>query len=133
MAQPNNDYDVAAERQKILEGWNPAPTDEGLRRLLGENPPEGDTRATAAVNPVLGHVDPTSDKVDAKRMDLYRDDASGVGDGEDDLDDMDKATLQEEAEKRGLAKSGSKDDLKARIREHDASDGDDDEGDEDEG
>lgn len=132
MAQPNNDYDVAAERQKILDSWNPAPTDEGLRRLLGENPPEGDTRATAAVNPAVSHVDPTDSGVDARRLDLYRDDASGAGGGEDSLDNMSKEELQDEAEARGLAKSGNKEDLKARIREHDASDGDDDEEDDEE-
>jgi len=46
---------------------------------------------------------------------------------EDDLDEMSKAELQDEAESLGLATSGNKEELKARIREAREADDEDEE------
>lgn len=115
---------VAEQVQEISERWNPKPTSDGVHTFIGDPVPEGDTRATNSGGDAR-QGSPLSSKVDASRMDLYGDDLDGGGD-EKDLDDMDKSELQDAAERRGLAKSGSKDDLKARIREHDESDDDED-------
>lgn len=122
---------VAEQVEEITGRWNPAPTDRGLEMVVGVAPEPGDTRATAHVpmTELNEGFNPANDSVDASRPDLYADDGD---DDSVDLDDMDKDALKAEAEKRGLAKSGSKDDLRARIREHDENPDGDDEDEDDE-
>lgn len=129
-AQQSEPYDVAAEVKRLTESWNPPATDHTLERLVGVPTDPADVAATAHVpmEELNRHISPTDSNVDAQRLQEFEDD------GDADLEDMDKDELKAEAEKRGLAKSGSKDALKARIREHDeanraGSDEDEDDGD----
>lgn len=123
--QPTEPYDVAAEVQRLTQSWNPPPEDHSLERLVGVPTDAADVAATAHVPmaELNQHLSPTDSKVDAQRLQDFQDDGD---DGDDYLDELDKATLQDMAEKRGLSKSGSKDDLKARIRESDAGSEEDD-------
>lgn len=98
---------VHEQVQDLLESWNKPAESTRLDRLIGENPPPGDTRATAAVNPAF------TDDGDVEKV---------YG---DDLDDLDKSALQAQAEARGLAKSGNMAEIRERIDEHDESDDDD--------
>ncbi len=123
--QTNEPYDVAAEVQALTRKWNPPPEDHSLERLVGVPTDPADVAATGHVPmaELNAHLSPTDSKVDAQRIQDFTDDGDDEG---DDLDDMSKDDLKAEAEARDLAVSGSKDDLKARIREHDAG-GDEDE------
>lgn len=114
-AQQGEPYDTAAAVQKLTERWNPPTTDHTLERLVGVPTDPADVAATAHVpmEELNRHISPTDSNVDAQRLQEFKDD------GDADLEDMDKGELKAEAEKRGLPKSGSKEDLKARIREHD--------------
>lgn len=138
-----DDKDVAVQVQEHLERWNPGSrTDEGVHRLLGDRVPEGDTRATAAYNPGNAGVSPLSDKVDAQRMDLYRDDMSQGSEGPQVVDPRvpySERTVQElkdEIDRRNegrdkddrISKTGKQSDLAARLEEDDEGDEDDDEG-----
>ena len=127
-----NDYDVSVEKQKLLDSWNPPPEDHSLELLVGVPPEPGSVAATATVpmEEHNKHITPGASEVDAQRLQEFIDDGDD-GEAEKDLDDMDKAELKDAAERRGLAKSGSKGDLKDRIREHDAAQTGDDEDDED--
>jgi hypothetical protein len=116
MTNQPNEYDVAAEVRALTERWNPPPSDHSLERLVGVPTEPGDVAATAHVPMEELNKSFTNSDVDAQRLSEFQDD----GDDADALEDMDKAALKDEAESRGLAVSGSKDDLKARIREHDA-------------
>jgi hypothetical protein len=73
---PNIDYDTSAEKQKLLDKWNPAPTDEALARLVGVPTEVGDTRATAHVPmEVLNHqFNAGNSDVDAGLLAQFRDD-----------------------------------------------------------
>lgn len=120
---------VHEQVQDLLQGWNPAPTDDALQMLVGGTPPEGDTRATTHVRRTeLDHDrNPGRDDIDAQRLGAYTDD----GDDNslvygDDLDDLSKSDLQTQAEARDLSTSGTKDEIKARIVDHDESDDDED-------
>jgi hypothetical protein len=111
---------VAEQVQELTERWNPPTTDHTLERLVGVPTESGDVAATAHVPMEELNKSFTNSEVDAQRLSEFTDD------GDVDLDEMGKKELQAEAEKRGLSKSGSKEDLKARIQEHDAG-GDEDE------
>jgi hypothetical protein len=115
------------EVQDLLNGWNAPPSDKSLERLVGENPPEGDGRATAAMNQPAEGLNPFSDKVDAQRLHAYTDDGdSAGGDGEVAYEDKTNDELRDELEKRGLSKSGNKQELINRLEEDDASEDDED-------
>lgn len=105
----------------LLNRWNEAPVDNAVEQLVGGAPPEGDTRATTHVRrPEMDHdQNPGLDSIDAGRM--FADDGDDGVDlvHGDDLDDLSKADLQEQAEARDLSTSGTKDEIKARIVEHD--------------
>lgn len=123
--------DMAKEEtvEEIMGRWNPPPTEHVMERLIGTNPPEGDTRATASVRDErLDHDrNPGRDDIDAARL-AYQDDGDGDGDGESaDYSEMTNDELKDELERRGLTKSGNKDELIARLEEDDESDDDDDE------
>lgn len=116
----------------LQAAWNPPATDNALAYAIGVERHESDTRATVSTDYSEHNrgISPSDDSVDASRLSEFRDDLD-----EDDEDgevveiseDLDKKVLQEEAEKRGLAKSGSKKDLVARIEEFDAEQAEDDE------
>lgn len=118
MSNQPNEYDVAAEVKKLTESWNPPATDRTLEVLVGVPTDPADVAATAHITPE-GLQKFSSSKVDAQRLQEFQDDGDDV-----DLESADKATLQNEAEKRGLSKSGNKDELLERIQEHDEGDGD---------
>ena len=92
------------DAQAQLARWN-KPSSDVPREFIGTTPPDGDSRVTNAGD---FHGVEVTEGVDL----LY---------GED-LDDLSKSELQDQAEARGLAKSGSKDELRDRIDEHDNSD-----------
>lgn len=115
--------------EELLARWNTPATSHALDRMVGQPVPEGDTRATASVpdERLVGSL--SGDGVDAQRQSPYDDDGD---DG--DAFDYEEATndqLRDELERRGLPKSGNKEELIARLTEDDESD-DDDEDDEDE-
>lgn len=107
--------------------WNPPPTDDGLHRMVGDQREEHDTRATVAVQPENPGVSPTSSKVDAQRMDLYKDDGDDNSGGSTDAEELKGQALDDALEARGLSKSGTADEKRQRVADHDAGNGDDDE------
>lgn len=121
MTNQPNEYDVAAEVKALTESWNPPVTEHALERLVGVPTEPGDVAATSHVPMEELNKSFTNSNVDAQRLSEFQDD----GDDVDELDELSKDELKDEAAERGLAVSGSKDDLKARIREHDAGDAED--------
>lgn len=110
---------VHEQVQELLDRWNKPEESGGVVRAIGETPPAGDTRATAAINPPMPEGDSAfSDDADDRWM--Y---------GEE-LEDLDKAGLVDQAERRGLSTGGTKADLMDRINDHDDADGDEDDDDE---
>lgn len=111
----------AEEVQRLLAKWNPPPEDHALERIVGVPTDEGDGRATAHVRAKnLDHPqNPADDSVDAARM--FADDGD---DGEPDkpYEDQTNDELRAELERRGLPKSGNKDELIERLEEDDDSD-----------
>lgn len=121
MANDTNELDVAGQVAALREAWNPAPKDNSFERLVGIPTDAADVAATASLgmDDLNTHiVGPADSKVDAQRLSEFQDDADV--DEDDGLDELSKEELKDEADARGLAVSGSKDDLKTRIREHDA-------------
>jgi len=113
-------YDLQAK-------WNPPPEDKGFERVVGIEREPGDTRATAHKPMDELENSPTSSKRDAQRMDLYRDDGADEEEPED-VSDLKGKALDRALERRGLPKSGSAEEKRDRIREHDADDEEDDGG-----
>jgi hypothetical protein len=99
-----DDKTVAEQVQEILAGWNPPTTDHAFERVVGVKTDPADVAATA-------HV---------PMEELNK----GFGEYSDDLDEpyseWTNDDLRDELEKRGLPKSGNKDELVARLEESDA-------------
>jgi hypothetical protein len=113
--------------EDILGRWNKPPSNDGLTRMVGEDVPKGDTRATvAAGNNEINYSDKQSSSVDASLPDGVKTltvDATV----EDDYTNQSHADLKEEIDARNtdredddqISKGGSADDLRARLREDD--------------
>ena len=124
MAEEKSVHEQVAD---LRERWNPAPQDDYIERIVGVPVEVGDTRATrAAGSEGLDHDrNPARDDIDAQRA--FQDDGDDGDDGllyGDDLDDLNKSALQEQAEARGLPTSGTKEEIRERIDEHDESEDD---------
>lgn len=100
----SDEKSVAEQVQELRDAWNAPPSDNMLARVVGENPPEGDGRATSVPSPVLSESD-----------NEYDDDGEVVLKGK---------ALDEALEERGLSKSGTADEKRERIREYDESEDD---------
>lgn len=126
-----DEYDVAAERDKLLKQWNPPAEDHGLERLVGVPTEDGAVAATAHVpmEELNRPLAASSDQVDAQRMGAYDDDLSG--DGGQSYEDMSNDELRDELGRRDLPKSGNKKEMVARLEEDDSSDDEDDSEDDD--
>lgn len=127
---------VHEQVQDLLQSWNPAPEDNALSRLVGD---QGDNRPAE-----MDHGrNPGLSGVDAERM--FADDGEDDDEGDDGLDDLnikelrtrvDEVNADLENEEDHLSKGGSADDIRDRLREHYAAvedePGDDDEDDDEE-
>lgn len=123
---------VAEQVEDLMAKWNPPPKDDGFERIVGVQPEPGDTRATdhTPMEALNAGFQPASSNVDASRPDLYGDDLDDDDDADGDVVLKGKA-LDEALEERGLSKSGTADEKRARVEEYDADNSDDDDDDED--
>lgn len=122
MAESSEPFDVAAERDRLLKSWNPPAEDHGIERVVGVPTDPADVAATGhtPMAELNKHVNPASDSVDAARLNEYGDDLSDTEDVS--YEDMTNDDLRAELEKRGLPKSGNKQEMVERLEEDDESD-----------
>jgi hypothetical protein len=105
---------VAEQVQEIMQGWNPPPEDHAMERIVGVPTDPAVTAATA-------HV-----PMEELNRGFQESDSDYSDDMDESYEDMTNDDLRAELEKRGLPKSGNKDELVARLEEDDASDEDED-------
>lgn len=123
--------------EEIRARWNTPPTSGGVARVIGQPSPEGDTRASAALNPDAPDSSKRDQSLpeDVKTLTVNPETGQPVdtGDTQDKYTDMDMAALRDEADARNegrgdddkISKGGSADDLRARLREDDLLNGGD--------